>query len=155
MTKTLMIVALSLAAAPVWATGEHSGSHADPANAELDRTIEFNAGDMWFDPQALRIAPGNTVKFVVTNTGRVKHEFVIGNTQAQKEHRLMMQKNQGSGHGSDGHSHGGGMPSVTVAPGETATLLWTAPEDVDALEYACNIPGHYEAGMHGTIKLQG
>lgn len=54
-----------------------------------------------------------------------------------------------------GGEHGGSMPSVTIAPGDTAELLWTAPQNVDGLEYACNIPGHYEAGMSGNIDLQG
>ena len=49
----------------------------------------------------------------------------------------------------------GSMPSVTIAPGEMATLVWTAPENVDDLEYACNIPGHYEAGMYGDFDLKG
>lgn len=56
----------------------------------------------------------------------------------------------GGGHGEGGHgghdmaegAHGGNMPSVTIAPGETGELVWTAPQNVADLEYACNIPGH-------------
>ncbi|MFN2331459.1 MAG: copper-binding protein, partial [Halomonas sp.] len=62
------------------------------------------------------------------------------------------------GHG--GHdmaegAHGGKMPAVTIGPGETAELVWSAPENVDSLEYACNIPGHYEAGMYGDFDFKG
>lgn len=166
MTKAFMILALSLAATPAFAAGEHGGSHADTASAEVDRTIEFNAGDMWFDPESLQIKPGETIRFVVTNTGNLEHEFVIGDTAAQREHREMMQSMMTQGHGDGGHgghgghdmaegAHGGSMPSVTLKPGEAQTLVWTAPDNVDALEYACNIPGHYEAGMYGSIRLEG
>ncbi len=47
------------------------------------------------------------------------------------------------------------MLAIIIAPGETAELVWTAPESAGELEYACNIPGHYEAGMSGNIDLQG
>lgn len=154
MTKNLLILALSLAAAPAFATGEHANTY----NAEVDRTVEFNAGDMWFDPESLDVTPSETIKFTVTNTGSLKHEFVIGSTEAQKEHREMMQNMSDNDHGSDGHGHGGpgdGMPSVTIKPGETAELVWNASKNMEALEYACNIPGHYEAGMHGSINFQG
>lgn len=127
-------------------------------SAEISRTVSFDAGDMWFDPESLDVTPGETIRFTVTNTGSLEHEFVIGSTEAQKEHREMMQNMNNSGHGSDGHGHGGhgdGMPSITIDPGETQELVWTAPDNVDTLEYACNIPGHYEAGMYGSINFQG
>lgn len=163
MNKALMILALSLAATPAFAAGEHGGSHADTSSTEVDRTIEFNAGDMWFDPESLQIKPGETIKFVITNTGNLEHEFVIGDTASQREHREMMQSMMTQGHGNGGHgghdmaegAHGGGMPSVTLKPGEAQTLVWTAPDNAETLEYACNIPGHYEAGMHGSIRFQG
>lgn len=48
------------------------------------------------------------------------------------------------------------MPVVTVAPGETKTLVWTAKEATgEALVYACNILGHAEAGMKGKLAIQG
>ena len=38
------------------------------------------------------------------------------------------------------------------------TLTWTVPAAADApadLQFACTIPGHYAAGMHGNIVIQG
>jgi uncharacterized cupredoxin-like copper-binding protein len=57
------------------------------------------------------------------------------------------------GHNMSGGGHGSNMPSVTIAPGETETLAWTVPENADSLEYACNIPGHYESGMYGNFSF--
>ncbi len=161
MRKTLLALALGLTTTAAFAAGEHGGSHAAVSDADIDRTIRFEAGDMWFDPESLDIAPGDTIRFEITNTGNLEHEFVIGDANAQEAHRKMMLEMGGShGDGHGGHDmaegeHGGKMPSVTIAPGKTAALVWTAPANVDGLEYACNIPGHYEAGMSGDIDFQG
>ncbi|MBS9402497.1 copper-binding protein [Halomonas sp. TRM85114] len=159
MRKTLLALALGMITTTAFAAGEHGGSHADVSEADIDRTISFEAGDMWFDSESLDISPGETVKFEIVNTGNLGHEFVIGDAEAQEAHRKMMQEMSG-GHDDGGHDmaegeHGGNMPAITIAKGETAELVWTAPENVDDLEYACNIPGHYEAGMSGNIDLQG
>lgn len=164
MHKSLLAMALSLATASALAAGEHGGSHSATPEAEVDRTIQIEAGDMWFDREELSITAGETVRFEVANTGNLQHEFVIGDAEAQEEHREMMQAMGNShGDGHDGHgghdmaegAHGSQMPSITLAPGETTELIWTAPADVDTLVYACNIPGHYESGMFGEINLGG
>ncbi|WP_235207430.1 cupredoxin domain-containing protein [Halomonas salina] len=149
----------SLASTTVLAGAGHgSGNAQTDAQQPIDRTISFEAGDMWFTPGELDIEPGQTVKFEITNTGNLEHEFVIGNAAAQEEHRKMMREMaSGGGHDMSGghHGDGDGMPSVAVAPGESATLVWTAPQDSSKIEFACNIPGHYESGMSGNINLQG
>ncbi|SFT34955.1 cupredoxin domain-containing protein [Halomonas saccharevitans] len=163
MRKTLLALTLGLVTSTAFAAGEHGGSHAPAGDAEVDRTIRLEAGDMWFDAESLNVEPGHTIRFEITNTGHLAHEFVIGDAQAQEAHREMMQQMSGGhgGHGDHGGhdmaegQHGGQMPAVNLAPGERATLVWTAPKNVDSLEYACNIPGHYESGMSGNIDLQG
>ncbi|GHE21146.1 cupredoxin domain-containing protein [Halomonas urumqiensis] len=164
MRLMLLALTLGLATSTAFASGEHAGSHSSADAADVDRTIRFEAGDMWFEPEGLDIAPGETIRFEIVNTGNLEHEFVIGDAEAQAAHRKMMQEMSGShGDGHAGHGghdmaegeHGGVMPAVTIAPGETAELVWTAPGNVDTLEYACNIPGHYESGMSGNIDFQG
>jgi uncharacterized cupredoxin-like copper-binding protein len=41
---------------------------------------------------------------------------------------------------------------LLVEPGETKELVWTFAEDM-ALEFACNIPGRYDSGMMGHMKV--
>jgi uncharacterized cupredoxin-like copper-binding protein len=41
---------------------------------------------------------------------------------------------------------------VYLKPGETKELIWTFG-NVAELEYACNVPGHYESGMHGELRV--
>jgi uncharacterized cupredoxin-like copper-binding protein len=55
--------------------------------------------------------------------------------------------------------HGGvpmtheGPNTVLVAPGKTAELTWRFGEPAE-LEFACNLPGHYEAGMAGPVSFE-
>ncbi|WP_346796791.1 copper-binding protein [Halomonas sp. Bachu 37] len=163
MRKVLLLtLVLGITTSAAFAAGEHGDLHTSVSDAEVDRTIRFEAGDMWFDPVGLDIVPRETIRFEIINTGNLEHEFVIGDAEAQEEHRKLMLEMGGS-HGNGGHGghamvegeHGSYMPSVTIAPGDTADLVWTAPENIDGLEYACNIPGHYEAGMYGNFDTQG
>lgn len=162
LTYSLLTISLCVMGSTSWAAGEHDGSLNDASSADVDRTISFEAGDMWFDPEDIQVTAGETIKFEISNTGNLEHEFVIGDKTAQEEHRKMMQEmSSGHGEGHGGHgghdmaegAHGGQMPSITIGGGETKTLVWTASSDVDSLEYACNIPGHYESGMYGDINF--
>ncbi|MGX1927500.1 copper-resistant cuproprotein CopI [Vibrio sp. NH-7] len=92
----------------------------------------------------VRIEPNDVVQFVVMNVGKIDHEFSIGSAQEQLKHREMM-KNMGS------HAHDSGS-TVTVKPGKAKQLLWHFHGD-NNVEFACNIPGHAEAGMVKKITL--
>ncbi|ATH77141.1 MULTISPECIES: cupredoxin domain-containing protein [Halomonadaceae] len=161
LTTPLLALSLSLVTSAAWAAPGHGGGDSGLTDADVDRTITLDAGDMWFDPETLEMAAGEIVKFEITNTGNLEHEFVIGSKEAQEEHRqMMLNMANGGGHDMSNMSHGGGhdmasmdMAGVTIAPGETGTLLWSVPDNVNELEYACNIPGHYESGMYGNFSL--
>lgn len=162
LTTSLFALSLSLITSAAWAAPGHGGGGNNLTEADVDRTISLEAGDMWFDPEELELAAGEVVKFEITNTGNLEHEFVIGSKEAQEEHRqMMLDMANGGGHDMSNMSHGGGhddmasmdTAGVTIAPGETGTLLWSVPDNVNELEYACNIPGHYESGMYGNFSL--
>ncbi|QCI73435.1 MULTISPECIES: copper-resistant cuproprotein CopI [Vibrio] len=90
------------------------------------------------------IEPNDVVQFVVMNTGKIDHEFSIGSASEQLEHREMM-KNMGN------HAHDSGS-TVTVKPGKAKQMLWHFHGD-NNVEFACNIPGHAEAGMVKAVTL--
>ncbi|MFA0075032.1 MULTISPECIES: copper-resistant cuproprotein CopI [Vibrio] len=90
------------------------------------------------------IEPNDVVQFVVMNTGKIDHEFSIGSASEQLEHREMM-KNMGN------HAHDSGS-TVTVKSGKAKQMLWHFHGD-NQVEFACNIPGHAEAGMVKSITL--
>lgn len=88
---------------------------------------------------------GDVVKFVVTNKGKIQHEFSIGSPTEQTAHREMMKSMPGMMHASDN--------TVTVQPGATVPLFWqfTGKQPVS---FACNVPGHFEAGMKHDTAIQ-
>lgn len=115
----------------------------------VDRVIRVEASDrMRFNPDDWAIQPGETVRFVVTNSGQMPHEFVIDTVQGNARHRHAMMDAM-----ADGVMMAHDDPNaVSVAPGETGELIWTFSEE-GTFEAACNIPGHYEAGMNARIDV--
>jgi uncharacterized cupredoxin-like copper-binding protein len=101
-----------------------------------DMTIKFK--------KEVQIEPNDVVQFVVMNVGKIEHEFTIGSAQEQLEHREMMRK-------MPHHNHDSGN-AVTVQPGKAKQLLWHFHGE-DTVEFACNIPGHAEAGMVKKVSL--
>ncbi len=115
------------------------------AESDVTRTIEVTALDsMRHEPSTITVRAGETVKFVVRNAGRMRHEFMLGDTKAQQEHAETMRAHPDTVHEDPN--------AVTVEPAETKTLIWrfAAP---GVVEGACHIPGHYEAGMFTRIHV--
>ena len=163
------VLALS---SPVWAAPAHSYDFGQPAPAaKATRSIEVVLNDMSFDPKAIQVKAGETVRFVLVNKGQLLHEFNLGDAAMHARHQQEMLQMQQSGmltptgmkemsHDMAGMDHGGmdhGMKhddpnSVLVEPGKTAELTWTFTQ-ATSLEFACNIPGHYQAGMVGKLTV--
>ena len=164
------LLALSL---PVIASPADHAEFGQPASAaSATRTVEINMTDIAFAPTFLDVKAGETVRFVLVNKGQLLHEFNLGDAAMHAAHQkemLQMQQSgmltpTGMGRGGMDHSsmgHGSmDMPgmkhddlnSVLVEPGKTAELTWTFAR-ADNLEFACNVPGHYQAGMVGKVKV--
>ena len=159
----LLVLSVSALASPA---GTYTfGQPASAANAT--RTVEVDMTDIAFTPKALQVKAGETVRFVLVNKGQLLHEFNLGHAAMHVEHQKEMLDMQQSGmltptgmsHAGMDHSamgHGAmkhdDLNSVLVAPGKTAELIWTFTK-TDNLEFACNVPGHYQAGMVGTVKI--
>lgn len=110
-----------------------------------NRTITVTMTDqMRFIPAELQIRAGDTVKLVVRNAGKGLHELVIGTKAELDAHAALMAKFPGMEHSEPYMAH--------VNPGKTAQLIWTFNRAGD-FEFACLLPGHYQAGMVGKIKV--
>lgn len=139
--------------------GPKIGSAASPDHAT--RTIEIQMTDNRYNHAQIDVRKGEVVRFVVHNAGHLVHEFKIGTHKMHVEHQdemlAMMQSGQMSptgikhGHGSMAkHDH---PNSVLLNPGETKELVWKFEHATAGLEFACNVPGHYQAGMVGRIRV--
>lgn len=130
--------------------GDHDDSFAfgepgDPADA--DRTVEIEANDsLKFDPDSVEVTAGETVTFVITNTGNLDHEFVLGDEAAQADMEAEMADMEG---GMEMHHD---PNAITLPAGETMELTWTFTTAGEVL-FGCHVPGHYDAGMRGTVTV--
>ena len=119
------------------------GREGDPKKAA--RIVRVGMADtMRFSPSSLAIKRGETIKFVVRNHGKVKHEMVIGTMKGLKEHAEMMKKHPGMEHDDPYMAH--------VAPGRTETIVWQFTRE-GTYYYGCLEPGHFEAGMIGKLAV--
>jgi uncharacterized cupredoxin-like copper-binding protein len=157
MKSTYLAITLILAATSMaFAAGTHAGGHdgmmdigqAAEAGAET-RTIqvmlmETEEGDMVFEPRVLDFKAGETVRLAIENIGEQEHEFVMDTVAAVAEHKEVMNKFPEMEHDDPN--------AVRLAPGEKGEIVWTFA-NAGSFQFACLIPGHYEAGMHGALSV--
>ena len=150
---------------------EHAANIGKPGTkAQASRTVTIMLRDTLYEPDTVQVKKGETIRFVLKNTGELLHDFSIGtaamHAQHQKEMAMMAEHGMitatGINHQMMKMDHSKmGMPemkhddpnSALVEPGKTAELIWTFTEDA-ALEFACNMPGHYEVGMVGRFEFR-
>jgi uncharacterized cupredoxin-like copper-binding protein len=99
---------------------------------------------MRFSPASIAVKQGETIRFIIKNTGQVMHEFVIGTKKENDEHAALMLKFPNMEHDEPYMAH--------VPPGKTGEIVWTFNKPGE-FDFACLIAGHYQAGMRGTIKV--
>lgn len=156
LSRTLTLaIGLALGMAASTAAFAHGETHGQAAVADvygvpgdaqqISRTITLDASDtMRFSKADIRVRRGETIRFVITNVGQVRHEFSLGTRQELLEHYEQMKKFPDMVHEE--------ANKVTLEPGQQGEVIWkfTKPGVVD---FACLHPGHYEAGMKGQIKV--
>ncbi len=123
------------------------GSPGDPTKAT--RTVEIHAGDdLRFQPDAVQAKVGETITFKIVNVATVAHDFTIGDDAAQSKHEKEM-RSMSSGASMDMSDS---PTAITIAPGTTKEITWSFTKAGTTL-YGCHEPGHYIAGMKGTVTV--
>jgi uncharacterized cupredoxin-like copper-binding protein len=120
------------------------GKSAEPGKAS--RIVKITMSDtMRFSPDTLQAKRGETMRFVVTNTGKMMHELVLGTMHELKQHAELMRQHPGMEHDEPYMAH--------VAPGKSVTIAWQFTK-AGEFYYGCLLPGHFEAGMVGKIVVR-
>jgi uncharacterized cupredoxin-like copper-binding protein len=133
----------SKAAGPVIKEQKPWGIAAEASKAR--RTVEIRmTDDMRFTPSHLEVRQGETLRLRAVNRGQVMHEIVIGTREELEAHAELMRQHPNMEHDEPYMAH--------VAPGERDDIVWTFNRPGE-FEFACLIPGHFEAGMRGTIRV--
>jgi uncharacterized cupredoxin-like copper-binding protein len=120
------------------------GREGDPR--KVSRTIKVDMADnMRFTPADITVRKGQTVKFVAANKGQVLHEMVLGTAEDLRKHAELMKKFPGMEHEDANMTH--------VKPGKTGEIVWQF-DTAGEFQFACLIPGHFEAGMVGRVVVK-
>ena len=147
---SIAISALLLSASAL-ASGSHAGGHGQAAigqpglASKVTRTINIDMkDDMRFHTSNIDVKQGETVRFVVKNSGKLKHEMVLGTAKDLKDHYEVMKKNPEMEHAD--------ANMVTVAPSKSGEIIWNFTSS-GKVDFACLQPGHYDAGMKGVVHV--
>lgn len=118
------------------------GREGDPK--KVSRTIKVDMTEMRFAPAQLTVKQGETIRFVLKNSGQLMHEMVLGRMEDLKHHAELMRKHPEMEHDEPHMAH--------VAAGKSGSLVWQFTK-AGEFHYGCLIPGHFESGMVGKIKV--
>ena len=142
------------------------GSKGD--ETDVTRVIKVVMYDNYYEPSSFQIKEGETIKFEVENAGILVHEFNIANKMMHMKHQPEMIKMAENGillafsidkekmkkmakmDKSMGHSHSN---SVLLEPKQKGDIIWKFDNAVN-IEVACNVPGHYQAGMIAKVNIK-
>lgn len=129
------------------ASGVHAASAAGyPADPAAARRVKIGMHDnMRFTPERLTVRRGETLRLDIANAGAILHELVLGTAAEIAGHREAMRRDPAMAHGAPNMVH--------VAPGGMESIVWQFTRQGE-LEFACLLPGHYEAGMRGSVSVQ-
>jgi uncharacterized cupredoxin-like copper-binding protein len=152
---SVLLAASFVFAGAAFAAGSHSGSHDTMAigkpgkKAKVTKTVqvimkENEDGSMLFVPARLSFKEGQTVRLKFANKGEVHHEFVMDEVHALAEHKKLMEKFPEMEHDDPN--------AISLAPGKKGEIIWTFAKS-GTFAFACLVPGHQEAGMHGLIDI--
>lgn len=131
------------------ASAHGSFAAGDPGDPQKPaRIIELKmtegSGTMTYSHNRIEVKKGEQIRFVITNTGELAHEFLLDSIENNAHHKIEMQKNPEMEHDE---------PNGTrLQPTKTSEILWRFDKE-GIFEFACLIPGHYESGMHGIVVV--
>lgn len=125
--------------------GNNNGIGKPGISSMVDRTviIDMNEG-MRFVPDHLTVKENETIRFLAKNRDVIEHEFVLGTAEELMEHSEQMKKFPEMEHENPNQ--------VRVAPGQVGEVVWQFTKP-GMITFGCLIPGHYEAGMKGTVSV--
>ena len=146
-----VFAAVALATSVAVAGGNHAGGHGGSpigqpgVAATVTHTMEVDAADsMRFTPSDVSVKKGETIRFVIKNSGKVPHEFSLGTEKELKEHYEVMKKFPNMEHEE--------ANKISLKPGKQGEVIWRFTK-AGAVNFACLHVGHYDAGMKGQVKV--
>ena len=162
--KKIILLLILIPSISIAGTMNMIGEKGDPT--EVSKVIIVKMYDNYYEPSKFEIKKNQTIKFIVYNYGKFVHEFNIATRQMHLKHQSEMMKmveneillvdridkekmkKLSKKDHSMSHSHSN---SVLLEPNQSAEIIWKFNTEAE-LEAACNVPGHFEAGMIAKIN---
>lgn len=147
---TIVAAALLLSAATPGSAHDGHFAAGQPGNAKQPaRTVKVimreEGKKMLFEPAHIAVRKGEQVRFVLENDGSMAHEFVLATVAENRKHAELMKKYP--------HMEHDDPNAKRLTPFADGEIVWKFTK-AGTFEYACLIPGHREAGMHGTVTVK-
>ena len=154
---TVLLLSVSGGLAALTALPDAASAHGDkhfPAGEPGDpkkpaRTVKvsmFEDGKkMLFEPAVIKVRRGEQIRFILSNDGTENHEFVLSSHEENKKHGEIMKKFPNMEHDDPN--------GLQLTPYTSGEILWRFSK-AGTFEYACLIPGHFKAGMHGKVIVK-
>ncbi len=123
-----------------------AGEPGDPSKPfrVVELKMQEGDGEMSYSAGKIDVKLGEQIKFVLTNTGALDHEFMLDSIERNARHKIAMAKNPEMRHDDPNGKR--------LQPNGSSEILWRFTKP-GTFEFACLIPGHYEAGMHGAVAV--
>jgi uncharacterized cupredoxin-like copper-binding protein len=124
-----------------------AGQPGDPKKPArvVEVVMRESDGKMMFVPNRIVVRRGEQVRFVLRNAGELEHEFVLATKAENRKHADEMRKNPDMEHAD---------PNMAkVAARKSGELIWRFTK-TGTFEFGCLVPGHYDAGMFGTVIVK-
>ena len=127
-----------------------SFSAGEPGNPKKpSRTVKISMFEdgkrMLFEPAVIEVKRGEQIRFLITNDGTYDHEFMLASKADNRKHAAVMKKFPKMEHDDPN--------AKRLSPFNSGELIWRFTNRGE-FEYACLIPGHLEAGMHGKVIVK-
>jgi uncharacterized cupredoxin-like copper-binding protein len=141
----LVVLVLSACGGNNGSTNATSGGNSAASEIHTPQEVRVVMGEMYFKPSITTFKVGQPYTFILVNEGKVPHEFTIapprkaGQNEKDEDAESLLDVDQ-------------------LAGGQSRTLdafTFKQPAPAGTLEFECSYPGHYEAGMHTSIIVEG
>ncbi|MFS8980812.1 cupredoxin family protein [Cupriavidus necator] len=124
--------------------GAAVGKPGDPGKVRRTVTVDMS-DNMRFTPSTITVKRGETIRFVVRNSGKMKHEMVLGTEgQLRELYYTRLQTPEKEYASSNG---------ITLEAGKSGEIIWQFSK-LGTVSFACLVPGHYDSGMRGTVTVK-
>lgn len=125
-------------------------------------TIEIDALDtLRFSKESITVKPGEKVTIKLVNHSKLpaiamSHNWVLlaADADAHKVDAAALKAGKDNEYIPEGMDDQILAHTNIVAGGKSDTITFTAPKEPGDYEYICTFPGHFAAGMKGTLTVK-